>query len=92
MVQSPRSTGETGLAFSTAALSMCILVWINLGATKALEDDLHPLSFQQPIGAYPSLVPPPALAVTTFIRNLTLFFGWISPENPIYGSPVIANV
>lgn len=71
---------------------MCILVWIILGATKAVEDDLDPLSFQQLIRAYPSLVPPPALAVTTFIRNLTLFFGWISPENPIYGSPVIANV
>lgn len=90
--QSPRSRRETGLAFPTAALSMCILVWIILGATKAVEDDLDPLSFQQLIRAYPSLVPPPALAVTTFIRNLTLFFGWISPENPIYGSPVIANV
>lgn len=71
---------------------MCILVWIILGATKAVEDDLDPLSFQQLIRAYLSLVPPPALAMTTFIRNLTLFFGWISPENPIYGSPVIANV
>lgn len=71
---------------------MCILGWIILGATKALEDDLHPLLFQQPIRGYLSLVPPPALTVTSFIRNLTLFFGWISPENPIYGSPVIANV
>lgn len=71
---------------------MGILGWIILGATKALEDDLHPLSSQQPIRVCLSLVPPPALAVTTFIRKLTLFFGCISPENPIYGSPVIANV
>lgn len=71
---------------------MCILGQTILGATKALEDDLCPLLFQQPIRGYLLLVPPPALAVTSFIRNLTLFFGWISPENPIYGSPVIANV
>lgn len=88
MVQSPGSRGETGLAFSTAALSMCILGWVIL----ALEDDLHPLLFQQLIREYLSLVPPPALAVTSFIRNLTLFFGWTSPENPIYGSRVIADV
>lgn len=49
VVQCPGSRGETGLAISTAALSMCILGWIILGATKALEDDLHLLLFQQPI-------------------------------------------
>lgn len=76
---SPGNRGEAGLAFSTAAFSTCILVWIFLGATKALEDDLHPLSCQQAIIAYPSLVPPPALAATAFIRNLTVFFGFGFP-------------
>lgn len=58
-----------------------------LGATKALENNPHPLFCQQAIIAYPSFVPPPALATSTFIRNLTVFFGWISPENPILRLP-----
>ena len=53
---------EAGLAFSTAALSMHILASRFLGATEALEEDLHPLICQQAIIVYPSLVPPPALA------------------------------
>lgn len=80
-------TGEAGLAFSIAAISTYILVWRFLGATKALEDNLLPLFCQQVIIAYPSLVPPPALSARTFIRNLTVFFGWISLENPILRLP-----
>lgn len=58
--------------FYSSSFYVCILGWIVLGATKALEDDLHPLLFQQLIRGYLSLVPPPALAVTSFIRNLIL--------------------
>lgn len=85
--QSHGGRGETGLEFSTAALRMCVLVWRFLGVTKALEGNLHLLFCQQEIIACPSLVPPPALATSTFIRNLTVFFGWISPENPILRLP-----
>lgn len=51
--QSCGRRGEAGLAFSTAGLSMYVLVWRFLGATKTLEDDLHPLFCQQVIIVYP---------------------------------------
>lgn len=85
--QSGGRRGEAGLAFSTAALSMYILVWRSLGASKALEENLLLLFCQQVIIVYPSLVPPPALSARTSIRNLTVFFGWISLENPILSLP-----
>lgn len=85
--QSHGGRGETGLAFSAAALCRYTLAWRFLGVTKALEGNLHLLSCQQAITACPSLMPPPALAMSTFIRNLTVFFGWISPENPILRLP-----
>lgn len=76
--------GEARLAFTSAALLMDIL---DLDAITVLEDDLHPLFCQQAIVLDPSLLPPPDLAASSFIRNLSVFFGWISPENPILRHP-----